>query len=340
VAIHNQSFLQACRGERPERTPIWVMRQAGRYLPEYREIRSRVSFEELCRSPELCAEVTLQPIDRFGFDAAILFSDILTVLDAIGVPVVFDPAPKIATPVRTAAEVEALQWGAATDHLGYVFDAVRACKRALADRVPLIGFCGAPMTTASYIIEGGSSREFEHTKTMALAEPVLFGNMLERITTLLVDYLREQVRAGADALQIFESWGAAFAPDDYREHVLPHLKRLVGEARSHGVPVILFVRGNASLLREIAGLGADVLGIDWSIGLGDAIAVVGRDQVVQGNLDPMALRAPHELLAAKARAIVQAGRAAKAHVFNLGHGISKHTDPALVQHLVEVVHGA
>ncbi len=340
MAIHNQSFLQACRGERPERTPIWVMRQAGRYLPEYRAVRAKVSFEELCRTPELCAEVTLQPIDRFGFDAAILFSDILTVLDAIGVDVKFDPAPQIAAPVRTAAEVHALRWGAATDHLGYVFEAVRACKRALADRVPLIGFCGAPMTTASYIVEGGSSREFEHTKTMAMAEPALFGTMLERITTLLVDYLGEQVRAGADALQIFESWGAAFAPDDYREHVLPHLSRLVAGARSFGVPVILFVRGNASLLREITGLGADVLGIDWSIGLADAIEVVGRDKVVQGNLDPMALRGPSELLAAKARAIVEQGRAARAHVFNLGHGISRHTDPARVQELVDVVHGA
>ncbi|MBP7289890.1 MAG: uroporphyrinogen decarboxylase [Nannocystaceae bacterium] len=335
----DHSFLQACRGERPERTPIWVMRQAGRYLPEYRAVRAKVSFEELCRTPELCAEVTLQPIDRFGFDAAILFSDILVVFDAIGVPVSFNPAPQIATPVRTAAELDALRWGRAGDHLGYVFDAVRACKAALADRVPLIGFCGAPMTTASYMIEGGGSREFEHTKAMAFCEPATFARMLERITTLLVEYLAGQVAAGADALQIFESWGAAFAPDDYRVHVLPHLRRLVQECKPLGVPIILFVRGNASLLREVAELGADVVGIDWSIGMAEAIEVVGRDRVVQGNLDPMTLLGPPELVADKARRILAAGTQARAHIFNLGHGISRHTDPAVVQHLVDVVHG-
>lgn len=331
-------FLAACRGRRPARTPIWVMRQAGRYLPEYRAVRSKVSFEELCRTPELCAEVTLQPIDRFGFDAAILFSDILVVFDAIGVPVAFTPAPQVATPVRTKDELLALQWGRAADHLGYVFDAVRACKRALAGRVPLIGFCGAPMTTASYMIEGGSSREFEHTKRMAFAEPALFGTMMERITTLLVEYLGQQVAAGADALQIFESWGAAFAPDDYRALVLPHVRRLVDEAKAFGVPVILFVRGNASLLRQAAEIDADVLGIDWSIDLGESIDVVGRERVVQGNLDPMVLLGPAAVVEEKARRIVEAGRNARAHIFNLGHGISRHTDPEIVKHLVDVVH--
>ena len=322
------------------RDRIWVMRQAGRYLPEYREVRSRVTFEELCRSPELCAEVTLQPIDRFGLDAAILFSDILVVFDAIGVPVAFNPAPKVASPVRTASEVDGLRWGRAADHLDYVYQAVRACKRALAGRVPLIGFCGAPMTTASYMIEGGGSREFEHTKAMAFTEPALFGRMLERITTLLVEYLAGQVAAGADALQIFESWGAAFAPDDYRIHVLPHLRRLVDECKPLGVPIILFVRGNASLLAQAAELDADVVGVDWSIGMADAIEVVGPRRVVQGNLDPLTLLGPPELVTAKAEAIVAAGRRARAHIFNLGHGISRHTDPAMVQHLVDVVHGA
>lgn len=303
-------------------------------------MRAKVSFEELCRTPELCAEVTLQPIDRFGFDAAILFSDILVVFDAIGVPVAFTPSPQVATPVRTRAELEGLQWGRAGDHLGYVFDAVRACKRALAGRVPLIGFCGAPMTTASYMIEGGSSREFEHTKRMAFAEPALFGKMMENITTMLVEYLAGQVEAGADALQIFESWGAAFAPDDYRALVLPHVKRLVDECKPLGVPILLFVRGNASLLAQAAEIDADVLGVDWSIDLGDAIEVVGRDRVVQGNLDPLVLLGPEALVEEKARRVVAAGRNAKAHIFNLGHGISRHTDPAIVQHLIDVVRSA
>jgi uroporphyrinogen decarboxylase len=242
--------------------------------------------------------------------------------------------------VRTAADVAKLRWGSADEHLGYVFEAVRACKRALADRVPLIGFCGAPMTTASYMIEGGGSREFEHTKAMAFREPAMFAAMLENITTLLVDYLRGQVRAGADALQIFESWGAAFAPAEYARHVLPHVARLVREVRGFGVPVILFVRGNASLLAQVKDLGADVLGIDWSIELGDAIEVVGRDKIVQGNLDPQLMFAPPDVLEGRARGIVEAGRRAKGHVFNLGHGISRHTDPAQVQRLVDVVHGS
>src|SRR5262245_3090890 len=274
MALANTTFLDACRGQRPARTPIWVMRQAGRYLPEYRAVRAKVSFEELCRRPDLCAEVTRQPIDRFDLDAAILFSDILTVLDAMGVKVAFDPAPVVAEPVRTAADVGRLQFGRADDHLGYVYDAVAACKQALAERVPLIGFCGAPFTTASYIVEGGGSKEFLHTKRMAFTEPVVFGRLLESITTVLVEYLAGQVRAGVDALQIFESWGAALAPEDYRVHVLPHLARLVSEAKQHGVPVILFVRGNASLLEQVKDLGADVLGIDWGIELSRAIAVV------------------------------------------------------------------
>ena len=340
MPLANSSFLEACAGRRPERTPIWVMRQAGRYLPEYRAIRAKVSFEELCRRPDLCAEVTRQPIDRFGLDAAILFSDILTVFDAMGAEVAFNPAPVVAHPVRTRADFDRLRFGKADDHLGFVYDAVAACKKELADRVPLIGFCGAPFTTASYLVEGSGSKDFLHTKSMAFAEPALFGRLLESITTVLVDYLAGQVRAGVDALQIFESWGAALTPADYRQHVLPHLRRLVTEARGHGVPVILFVRGNASLLTEIKDLGADVLGIDWSIELGQAIEVVGRDKVVQGNLDPIALFAPPEDLRARAQAIVEAGRRAKAHVFNLGHGISRHTDPEAMKRLVEAVHAA
>ena len=316
------------------------MRQAGRYLPEYRAVRAKVSFEELCRRPDLCAEVTRQPLDRFGLDAAILFSDILTVFDAMGAKVEFKPAPTVADPVRNAADVARLTFGKADDHLGYVYDAVTACKKELADRVPLIGFCGAPFTTASYLIEGGPSKDFLHTKSMAFTEPALFGGLLESITDVLVDYLAGQVRAGVDALQIFESWGAALTPDDYRIHVLPHVRRLVTEAKKHGVPVILFVRGNASLLELVTDLGADVLGIDWSIELGRAIDVVGSHQVVQGNLDPISLFAPAEQLQARARAVVEAGRKAKAHIFNLGHGISRHTDPEAMKLLVDTVHAA
>ncbi|MCH9682513.1 MAG: uroporphyrinogen decarboxylase, partial [Deltaproteobacteria bacterium] len=335
MPLANTTFLDACLGKKPARTPIWVMRQAGRYLPEYREVRAKVSFEELCRTPHLCAEVTRQPLDRFDLDAAILFSDILTVFDAMGVEVEFKPAPVVAEPVRTVADVERLKFGKADDHLGYVYDAVSACKKELDDRVPLIGFCGAPFTTASYMVEGSGSKEFLHTKRMAFTEPVVFGRMLESITTVLIDYLAGQVRAGVDALQIFESWGAALTPADYRIHVLPHVKRLVDEAKKHGVPVILFVRGNASLLSLVKDLDADVLGVDWSIDLSRAIDVVGADKVVQGNLDPIALFAPADDLRRRAQEIVVAGRAAAGHVFNLGHGISRYTDPEAVKRLVE-----
>lgn len=340
MALQNTTFLQACRGETPAHTPLWLMRQAGRYLPEYREVRSKVSFLELCRTPELCAEVTLQPIDRFGFDAAILFSDILTVFDAMGVEVEFSPAPTVADPIRTAADVGRLKFSPAGDKLGYVFDAVKACKTALADRVPLIGFCGAPMTTASYMIEGSGSKDYVHTKSMAFCEPAVFGGMLENITTLLIDYLKGQVDAGADALQIFESWGAAFSVNDYRTHVLPHVQRLVDEVKAFGVPVILFLRGNTGLLALAKETNADVLGIGWDLELSDALDVVGRDKVVQGNLDPISLFAPEEEITRRATSIIEAGRTAKGHIFNLGHGISRLTDPAKVKHLVDVVHSA
>lgn len=340
MPLANTSFLDACRGRRPERTPIWVMRQAGRYLPEYREVRAKVSFSELCHTPELCAEVTLQPIDRFELDAAILFSDILTVLDAFGVKVEFTPAPVVAEPIRTLSDLQGIEYGKADDHLGYVYDAVAACKKALSDRVPLIGFCGAPLTTASYVIEGGGSKDFMHTKRLMYNEPAAFGRMLEGITDVLVDYLAGQVRQGVDALQIFESWGGALTPEDYRVHVLPHMDRLVREAQTHGVPVIAFLRGNPSLLHQAASLSADVLGVDWGIGLRPAIEIVGADKVVQGNLDPAALLAPEETLAKRARAVVEEGRAAKAHIFNLGHGISRHTDPDRMKLLVDTVHAA
>ncbi|MBL9099899.1 MAG: uroporphyrinogen decarboxylase [Myxococcales bacterium] len=340
MPLHNDSFLQACRGVRPARTPIWLMRQAGRYMAEYRAVRSRVSFTELCRSPDLCAEVTLQPVDALGVDAAILFSDILVVFDALGIDVRFEPSPVIATPVRTAADARALRFGDPHSELRYVFDAVRACKRALADRVPLIGFCGAPFTTLSYLVEGQTSREFEKIKAMMFSEPAVFAGLMESMTGLLCEYLRGQVLAGVDALQVFDSWAGALSPADYRRHVLPHLARLVDFTRGLGVPLILFVRGNANLLAQAAELPADVIGVDWTIDLDQAIAVTGPDRVVQGNLDPMVLLGPAELVERRARETVAAGRAARAHIFNLGHGISRHTDPAIAKLLVDVVHSS
>ena len=344
MALRNTTFLDACRGHQPAHTPLWIMRQAGRYLPEYREVRAKVSFLELCRTPELCAKVTLQPIDRFGLDAAILFSDILTVVEVFGIEIDFDPGPQIATPVRTADDIAGLELREVDDTLSYVFDAVRACKSALEDRVPLIGFAGAPFTTVSYLIEGSSTKDFRHTKSLMWREPEAFATLLGQMTDVTAMYLTRQVEAGADALQIFESWGGALAPADYMEHVWPHLERLLKHALALGVPVIAFPRGNANLLARLAPVlpaGGDlVVGIDWALDLGRALDILGPDRVVQGNLDPMLLFAPPDVLRARARAVVETGRRARGHVFNLGHGISRHTDPAQVQILVDAVHGA
>ncbi len=344
MGLRNTTFLDACRGKTPAHPPLWIMRQAGRYLPEYREVRAQVSFEQLCRTPELCAKVTLQPIDRFGFDAAILFSDILTVIDVFGIEVKFAPGPSIATPVRTAEDVAALQTGDVDRDVGYVFDAVRACKAALEDRVPLIGFCGAPFTTASYLIEGAGTKEFRRTKALMWREPRAFGDLLERMTDVTATYLARQVKAGADALQIFESWAGALAPVDYMEHVWPHLQRLLAHALGLGVPIIVFPRGNANLLARLASVlprdGDLVVGVDWAVDLSHALEILGPERVIQGNLDPMLLFAPPALLQTRARAMVDTGRRARGHVFNLGHGISRHTDPAQVQILVDAVHGA
>jgi uroporphyrinogen decarboxylase len=342
--LENTSFLDACRGIRPQRTPVWLMRQAGRYLPEYRAIRERVSFLDLCRTAELAAEVTVQPIDRLGVDAAILFSDILVVFDAMGVAVEFNPGPVLPSPIRTTADIAALRWGDPVADVAYVMDAVRACKRALAERVPLIGFCGAPFTTVSYLIEGGGSRDFLEVKKLMFSEPQVFAKLMADMSELLARYLIGQIDAGVDAVQIFDSWAGAVGPRDYEAHVLPHTIALVERVRAHvpagrsAVPVILFARGNANTLALTARAPADVIGVDWSIELDAAIDVVGRERVVQGNLDPGVLLGPPDLIRERVRSTLVAGRAARAHIFNLGHGISRFTDPERAKLMVEAVH--
>lgn len=344
MPIRNTSFLDACRGHRPARTPVWLMRQAGRYLPEYRAIRKRVSFLELCRTPQIAAEVTVQPIDRLDVDAAILFSDILVVFDAMDVAVEFNPGPQLPKPVRTLADIAALRFGDPVEEVSYVMDAVRACKLALADRVPLIGFCGAPFTTVSYLIEGGGSRDFLEVKKLMFCEPAAFGRLMANTSELLARYLIGQIDAGVDAVQIFDSWAGALGPRDYQTHVLPHTRALVEAVRAHTpagrerVPIILFARGNANTLALTAQIPADVIGIDWSIELDDAIELVGRDRVVQGNLDPGVLLGPPQLIRERVQATLAAAAHAKAHVFNLGHGISRFTDPDHAKLMVDTVH--
>lgn len=316
------------------------MRQAGRYLPEYRAVRSKVSFLELCRTPELCAEVTLQPIDRFDLDAAILFSDILVVFDAMGVEVEFAPGPTLPDPIRSEAQAKAIKWGDPLEDCRYVMDAVRACKKALGDRVPLIGFSGAPLTVMSYLIEGGGSKDFEHTKRLLFGAPDQFQWLIENMTTLTIRYLKGQIDAGVNALQIFDSWAGALSTRDYREAVLPHTQRMVDELRAYNdqIPLIVFARGNSDHLRATSKVGADVLGIDWSISMADAIERVGPQQVVQGNLDPMLLLGNPDLLRERTLEMLRAGQQAKGHIVNLGHGISRHTDPEMAQIFIDLVH--
>ncbi|RMH00288.1 MAG: uroporphyrinogen decarboxylase [Deltaproteobacteria bacterium] len=340
VPVENDSFLAACRGRTPARRPIWIMRQAGRYLPEYRAVRARVSFETLCRAPDLAAEVTVQPIERFDLDAAILFSDILTILDAFGIDVRFDPGPKIARPVRTPADVAALP-EADLSACAYVYDAVGACVERLAGRVPLIGFAGAPLTVASYMIEGQGSRDFRHTKVLGWRDPEAFQHLLAQVARATAGYLERQVAAGAHALQVFESWGGALPPDVYRRIAWPHTRSVLEAALATGVPVVAFLRGGEGLLRAVAGdlpQGDLVIGIDWTVPMATAVSIVGPERVVQGNLDPMALFAPRGVLERLAGDVIAAAGPARGHVFNLGHGISKDTDPAQVAALVDYVH--
>lgn len=336
----NDTFLKACRGEEVPHIPVWLMRQAGRYLPEYQAVRSGIDFLTLCKTPKLAAEVTLQPIDILGVDAAILFSDILVVPEAMGMALEFHDksGPLFPEPVRDRAYVEKLKIPEPEADLPYVYDTIRLLSEKLKDRVPLIGFAGAPFTLATYMIEGSGSKSFVNTKKMMFTDPKLFSDLMDKITTSVITYLSAQVAAGAQALQMFDTWAGILAPDDYRAFELPYVKRAVTELKKLGVPVIYFVNGTAGLVNDIKDAGADVYGVDWKMDLADAITGFGADTVVQGNIDPTALFLPEDKLRSKVRDILQKGKAAKGHVFNLGHGILPETPVEGAKALVRAVH--
>jgi uroporphyrinogen decarboxylase len=332
-------FLEACL-RRPTRfTPIWLMRQAGRYMPEYRAVRARLGFLELCRHPEAAAEVTLQPVERLGVDAAILFADILLVLEPLGVGLEFTAGdgPRIARPVRSAASARALPAVDVDDAVGFVFDTVARVRKALADRVPLIGFAGAPFTLASYLIEGGPSREFLLTKAFMREEPEAWAAMMTRLADITGAYLNGQIEAGAQAVQLFDSWVGTLSPSDYRQLVEPHSRRAIRALRP-GVPVTHFGVGTGGLLERMKAAGGDVIGLDWRVDLGAAWERLGPDIAVQGNLDPAVLLAGPEAIRRAAREILQAAAGRPGHVFNLGHGIHKETPVDHVRALVDMVH--
>jgi uroporphyrinogen decarboxylase len=315
------------------------MRQAGRYLPEYREMRERFGFLELCRNPDAAATVTLQPVDRLGVDAAILFADILLVVEPMGVGLEFarGEGPVIRRPVRSLADVQRLPAVDPLEATPFVFETVRLVRRALAGRVPLIGFAGAPFTVASYVVEGGASRDYAHTKRLMYAEPGAWHALLGLLADVTARYLNAQIAAGAQAVQLFDSWVGALSPDDYREYVLPHSRALIG-ALTPGAPVIHFGTGTATLLPLMKEAGGDVIGLDWRVNLDQAWATLGAGVGVQGNLDPAALLAPPAAFRARVRAILDRAGGRPGHIFNLGHGVLPETPVDHVAALVDMVH--
>ena len=334
--LRESAFLRAARGERPDHTPVWFMRQAGRSLPEYRRVRAGVGMLESCMDPELVVEITLQPVRRYGVDAAIFFSDIVLPLKAAGVDLDIKPGigPVVASPVRTMADVEALP-ELDPGQVPFIAEAVRALVGELG-ATPLIGFAGAPFTVASYLVEGGPSKEHAATKAMMFGAPDVFAALLAKIARTAATYLEVQVAAGASAVQLFDSWAGALTPEDYRSQVLPHSAAVLERAGALDVPRIHFGVGTANLLTDMAEAGADVVGVDWRTPLDRAVPLVG-DRAVQGNLDPTLVFAPTEVMTARAAQVIEAGRAARGHIFNLGHGVIPSTDPDQLARLTEFV---
>jgi len=336
-------FIDACRRRPVDRTPIWLMRQAGRYLPEYRAVRAKVSFLELCKTPDLAAEVTVQPVDILGVDAAILFSDILVVSEAMGMELVLeDQGPQFPQPLRSRADVDRLRVADPEDDLGYVMAAIRRVLAVLGGRVPLIGFCGAPWTLAAYMIEGKTSRGFEKAKAALFADEKLAHALLGKISDTLVGYLNAQLAAGAHALQIFDSWGGALGPEDYAIYGAPYIARVIAGLRrdpKDPQPVIVFGVETGELLGQLAATGADVVGVDFRVPLDHARDRVGSAVALQGNLDQATLFLPlREQEPRVARVLELADRAGPGHVFNLGHGVMVGTPVENVKALVEQVH--
>lgn len=333
-------FLAACKGEPTDHVPVWFMRQAGRYLPEYRRVRADLDFLALCKNPELATEVTLQPVRRLGVDAAILFSDILIPMEAMGLELRFDEGrgPIFPNPVRDEKAAAALRVPEPEEAVPFVLETVRLLRREL--KAPLIGFSGAPFTLATYIIEGGGSRNFLHTKRMMYQAPGLYHDILDKIADCTAKYLIAQAEAGAQALQLFDTWAGALAPEDYARYALPYVQKIVAALRGRlgpEMPIIYFANNGATLLPQTSGLDVDVLGIDWRVPLEDAIRRAGN-HAVQGNLDPLALFLPKADLAERINAMLEAGRDARGHIFNLGHGIIPETDPDQVKFAVDTVH--
>src|SRR5215213_2357045 len=332
--------MRACRRESVPYTPIWLMRQAGRYMREYREVRARTTFLELCKNPSLAAEVTVTAAERLGVDAAIIFADILLILEPMGIDLEFarGEGPVIHNPVRNASDIDRLVEVEDVTSLEFVNEAIRQTRHALKPDIPLIGFCGAPFTLASYMTEGGGSKNYVHTKRLMYDDPGAWHAMMSLVSRALVKYLNAQIGAGAQAVQLFDSWVGCLSPDDYREFVLPHSRSVIRGVTA-GVPVIHFGTGTATLLELMRQAGGDVIGLDWRVRLDEGWQRVGHDVAVMGNLDPVVLFAKQDVLREQARRILEQAEGRVGHIFNLGHGILPETPVENVIALVEMVHG-
>ncbi|MEK7229853.1 MAG: uroporphyrinogen decarboxylase [Candidatus Binatota bacterium] len=335
----NHPFLAACRREKTSYTPVWLMRQAGRYMEEYRELRAKFSFLDLCKRPDLAAEITVTPVERLGVDAAILFADILLLLEPMGVGLEYtkEDGPMIQRPVRTGADVDRLLEFDPEKAFPFVFETVRKSCAALNGKVPLIGFSGAPFTLASYLIEGGGSRNYLHTKHLIYSDPGAWSALMERLSRAIVGYLNGQIAAGAQAVQLFDSWVGCLSPDDYRQYVLPYARATI-EGLTPGTPVINFSTGTAGLLELIRAAGGDIIGVDWRVNLDEAWERVGFDVGIQGNLDPVALFAPPDEIRRRVREILRRAGGRPGHIFNLGHGVLPNTPVDHVIAMVQAVH--
>lgn len=331
--------MRACRREPVPFTPIWLMRQAGRYMPEYRDVRSRLSFLELCKTPSLAAEVTVTAAERLGVDAAIIFADILLIIEPMGLELEFGTGegPVIHNPVRSAADVERLREIEDVAALDFVFEAIRQTRQALRSDLPLIGFAGAPFTLASYIVEGGSAKNYVHAKSLMYNDSGAWHAMMSLIARGLIKYLNAQIEAGAQAVQLFDSWVGALSPDDYRQYVLPHTRNVI-EGVKAGTPVIHFGTGTSALLELQREAGGDVIGLDWRVRLDEGWQRIGHDVAVMGNLDPVTLFAKQAHLRDQAKKILDEAGGHPGHIFNLGHGILPETPVENVIALVETVH--
>jgi uroporphyrinogen decarboxylase len=337
----NSRFMRACRREAVDATPIWLMRQAGRYMAEYRSLREKYSIIEMIKSPELACEVTLQPMKAFDLDAAIIFADILPPLEGMGLELEFvkGEGPLIHNPVRSAEDVDRLRVTPPEESLSFTLDAIKLARAELETRgLPLIGFSGAPFTLAAYAIEGGSSRNYTHAKGLMMRDPAAWHRLMEKLSEVVGHYLLAQAEAGAHVLQLFDSWVGALSPDDYRQHVQPYSRRALDIARQAGVPIIHFGTGTNGMLEDLRDAGGDVIGVDWAIDLGAAWERLGDSVAIQGNLDPIALFAPWDALKTRAASVLDQAGGRAGHIFNLGHGILPETPIDNVKRLVDFVH--